>query len=113
MTLSRPDLLSAGFFTAFARLGFKAAKELRSEGMVILSTPFQLQIPRALLDAMLAQARAELPNECCGLLAGHLPGDELVVRAVQRYPLANAAASPTRYEGEPRDLLRAFEDMRE
>src|SRR3954452_20721502 len=35
-----------------------------------LSMSFRLEVPRALYSAMLEQARAELPNECCGLLAG-------------------------------------------
>jgi proteasome lid subunit RPN8/RPN11 len=56
---------------------------------------------------MLAHARAELPNECCGLLAGDR------AQATQHYPLVNAAASPTRYDADSKDLLRAFRDMRE
>src|SRR5260370_2739731 len=43
---------------------------LASEGQPILSMPFRLRIPRNHYDAMVAQAMAELPNECCGLLAG-------------------------------------------
>ena len=35
-----------------------------------MSTPFSLQVPRRLYQEMLDQARAELPNECCGLFAG-------------------------------------------
>jgi proteasome lid subunit RPN8/RPN11 len=70
-----------------------------------------LRIPRDIYDAMLAQAQAELPNECCGLLGGTRDGDR--VRATQRYPLVNAAANPVRYEADPRGLLHAFRDMRE
>src|SRR6516225_10983161 len=33
-----------------------------------LTNRYSLRIPQRLYDAMLAQARAELPNECCGLL---------------------------------------------
>jgi proteasome lid subunit RPN8/RPN11 len=73
-----------------------------------LSTPFRLQLPRQLYEEMLAQARAELPNECCGLLAGTPDGRVLV-----RYPLVNAAASPTEYWSEPRSLLAAHKDMRQ
>ena len=54
-------------------------------------TPFtRLLIPRSLLDAVLAHARAELPNECCGLLAGTV--EEGVGRVVARYPLVNELA---------------------
>jgi proteasome lid subunit RPN8/RPN11 len=65
----------------------------------------------SVLDALLIQAEAELPNECCGFLAGTRRGD--IARATERFPLVNAAASPTRYEADPRDLLRAFRTMRE
>src|SRR5262249_30335244 len=55
--------------------------------------PFRLlQVPRSLYAEMTAQAEAEAPLECCGLLAGLIEGD--VGRVVQRYPLINAAASP-------------------
>lgn len=67
---------------------------------------FVLQIPRRLYDAMVAQAVAELPNECCGLLAG-CDG-----RVTHRYPLTNALASPVRYESDPAALFAAFKDMR-
>ena len=43
---------------------------LASEGQPILSIPFRLLIPREHYGAMVVQAKAELPNECCGLLAG-------------------------------------------
>jgi proteasome lid subunit RPN8/RPN11 len=66
----------------------------------------KLQIPRRLYDEMLAQAVAELPHECCGLLAGR-DG-----RVTHRYPLTNALASPVRYESEPRSMFAAFKDMR-
>jgi proteasome lid subunit RPN8/RPN11 len=66
-----------------------------------------LQIPRRLHDEMLAQAVAELPNECCGLLAGR-DG-----RVTHRYPLTNALASPVRYESDPAAMFAAFKDMRE
>jgi proteasome lid subunit RPN8/RPN11 len=68
---------------------------------------------------MVAQAVAELPNECCGLLAGTLgtsgadTATRTVATVVQRYPLVNAAASPVTFDAEPRDLFKAFRDMRE
>jgi proteasome lid subunit RPN8/RPN11 len=66
----------------------------------------KLQIPRHLLDEMVGQAVAELPNECCGLLAGR-DG-----RITHRYPLTNALASPLCYESDPRGLFAADKDMR-
>jgi [CysO sulfur-carrier protein]-S-L-cysteine hydrolase len=69
-------------------------------------------IPRAIHVAMLAQAAAEAPNECCGLLVGPMPpagGDYLIV---ERYPLVNALASPTEFESDAHGLLAAHRDMR-
>ena len=82
-----------------------------------MSTPFsRLLIPRALYEEMVAQARAELPNECCGLLGGVFeeagPGGGRVGRVVRRYPLVNAAASPRLFESDPRSMFDADRDMR-
>src|SRR5271165_2728722 len=76
--------------------------------MLQMSTSVEgiLHIPGRLHEEMLAQAVAELPNECCGLLAGR---DGLVTH---RYPLTNALASPVRYESDPQTMFAAFKDMR-
>jgi proteasome lid subunit RPN8/RPN11 len=58
---------------------------------------------------MIAQARAELPNECCGLLAGRSADGVGYVEC--RYPLANAAASPREYLSDPRSMLDAMKDI--
>ena len=66
-------------------------------------------IPAAVADEMLAHARAELPNEACGLLAGHLASGMATVF----HPARNAEASPLRYNVHPDDLVRivfAIED---
>ena len=68
-----------------------------------------LQIPRRLFDEMILHARAEFPNECCGLLAGPDTTGGVVAR---RYPLVNAAASPVAYDADPKSLFAAFKDMR-
>lgn len=57
---------------------------------------------------MVQQARAELPNECCGLLAGTPDG-----RVLCRYPLVNTAASPREYMAEGHDRFEADKDMRQ
>lgn len=72
--------------------------------------PFRLIVPAALHDEMVAQALAERPNECCGLLAGVVEGGE--GRVVARYPMVNDLASPTEYNAEPRGLFLAHKDMR-
>lgn len=71
----------------------------------------RLYVPDVLLDGVFGHAQADLPNECCGLLAGRAGGDG--ARAEARFPVANAAASPTAYATDPRALLRAFRAMRE
>jgi proteasome lid subunit RPN8/RPN11 len=51
-----------------------------------------MKFSRALYDEMVEHARAEAPNECCGMVATS-NGE-----AVKVYPAVNAAASPLRYE---------------
>lgn len=83
---------------------------LSSKGPLRVSTPFRLLLPRQLYNAMLEQAQAELPNECCGLLAGRI---EIGAGTVEmRYPLVNETASPREFNAEPRSMLTAFKDMR-
>ncbi|MEA2650777.1 MAG: [CysO sulfur-carrier protein]-S-L-cysteine hydrolase [Chloroflexota bacterium] len=68
-----------------------------------------LTIPSAVADALVAHARAELPNEACGLLGGDLATG----RATAFHPARNAEASPLRYNVHPDDLVRivfAIED---
>jgi proteasome lid subunit RPN8/RPN11 len=74
--------------------------------------PFsRLALADALLNDVAAHARAELPNECCGLLAGRVVDGTAVATA--RFPVRNRLASPTEYETDPRDLLAAFRAIRE
>lgn len=75
-----------------------------------MTDPFRLIVPRPILDAMLAHARAELPAECCGLLAGTIADG--VGRVTLHLPLVNALASTTEYESEPRSMLAAHKAMR-
>jgi proteasome lid subunit RPN8/RPN11 len=51
-----------------------------------------LRISRALLDEVIAHAREEAPNECCGLIAGR-DGVAVAVRRVR-----NIHASPLKFE---------------
>ena len=71
---------------------------------------FLLVIPRPVYDAMLAHARAELPAECCGLLAGRVENGIGVV--TEHYALVNELASPTEYVSEPRSMFAAHKAMR-
>jgi len=60
-----------------------------------------------MLDEIVAQARSEAPDECCGLV-GTRDGE-----AVRLLKLRNAAASPLRYEIDPKEQLRAFDELDE
>src|SRR3954452_20602849 len=74
--------------------------------------PFRrLSVPRPLFAALVEQALAERPNECCGLLAGRILPDG-VGRVEKRYPLVDAAASPAEFLSEPRGMFEADRDMR-
>lgn len=56
---------------------------------------------------MIAHAREDLPNECCGMIGGS-DGD-----ATSLIRVANSAASPLRYEMDPQEqynALKAIED---
>jgi [CysO sulfur-carrier protein]-S-L-cysteine hydrolase len=54
-----------------------------------------------LADAVLAHARAEQPNEACGLLSG----SRAEGRADAFHPARNSEASPLRYNVHPEDLV--------
>ncbi len=70
-----------------------------------------LELPQPIAEEMLAHARAELPNEACGLLSGHRDGSR--VAAVEFHPARNALASPLRYDVHPDDLVRIVFEIEE
>jgi [CysO sulfur-carrier protein]-S-L-cysteine hydrolase len=58
--------------------------------------PSSVALPRAIAHAIVAQARAEYPNEACGIIAG--TADPAAGGEALRYEACrNAAASPYRY----------------
>jgi [CysO sulfur-carrier protein]-S-L-cysteine hydrolase len=66
-----------------------------------------LRISRQLLDEVIAHAREEAPNECCGMIAS-ADGEAVAVHRAR-----NAAASPFRYEMDGMEQYRiqtAIED---
>ena len=66
-----------------------------------------LVIRRDLVDAMVAHARADHPDEACGVIAGPTGSD-----SPERFiPMVNAARSPTFYEFDSGDLLRLYREM--
>ncbi len=64
-----------------------------------------LQLTRSYVDAMVAHARAGLPNEACGIIAGQ---DS---RPAKIYLTANAEQSPYRYNIDARELKDIYDEM--
>jgi proteasome lid subunit RPN8/RPN11 len=66
-----------------------------------------MRISQSLIDEMVAHAREDLPDECCGMVGG-AGGEASVV-----IPVVNSAASPLRFEMDPQgqyNALKAIED---
>lgn len=61
-------------------------------------------LPQSHIDEMIAHAREDAPNECCGIIAGADGHAQKLYRAI------NAEASPYRYSVESKDLLRIHRD---
>jgi proteasome lid subunit RPN8/RPN11 len=67
--------------------------------------PTTAELPVAIREQIVAHARAEYPNEMCGLIVGDADA-AAGGRALRFEPVRNKAASPYRYEIHPDDLLR-------
>ena len=76
-----------------------------------MNSRYILRIPRQVYVAMIDHARAELPNECCGILAGQFA--EHIAVTTLHLPLVNDLADPRRFHTEPRSMLAAERAMRE
>ena len=66
-----------------------------------------LTITQELYDAIVAHARADHPDEACGIVAG----PEGSGRPERFIPMLNAAMSPTFYEFDSGDLLKLYREM--
>lgn len=64
------------------------------------SSRLALKLDQAFIDEMIAHAKEEAPNECCGIIAGE--GG----RGVKLFRARNAEASPYRYSVDSKDLLK-------
>jgi len=63
-----------------------------------------LLLEQSYIDEMIAHAREDAPDECCGIIAG--AGG----RAKKLYRAINAEKSPYRYSVDAKDLLRIYRD---
>ena len=66
-----------------------------------------MKVPRQIYEELLAHAREDAPNECCGLVGGNDGVAKTVYRA------RNAEASPLRYNLDPQDQFRIMMQMEE
>jgi proteasome lid subunit RPN8/RPN11 len=64
-----------------------------------------MEIAPELIEQMIAHAREEAPNECCGLVSVR-DGRAVAVRRA-----TNTAASPLRFEVDGLELMRALEEI--
>jgi [CysO sulfur-carrier protein]-S-L-cysteine hydrolase len=71
------------------------------------AAPEALEIPRDILDAMIAHCVREAPLECCGILGGTAPP---LVTSI--YLLRNESQSETRYSADPHDLINTQLELR-
>lgn len=70
-----------------------------------MMTKESIRLGRRYAREMIAHAREETPNECCGILAG-TDG-----RILKLYRTVNAEASPVRYSIDPKDLLKIYREI--
>lgn len=78
--------------------------------MVVATSGRNMRIAQALVDQIVAHAREDLPNECCGMVGGTDGVAATVYRA------ENAEASPLRYSIDSKEqfrLMRAIEEAGE
>ncbi len=66
-----------------------------------------LTISRALHDKIVAHARADHPDEACGVIAGPAGSD----RAERFIPMTNAERSPTFYRFDSMEQFRVWREM--
>ena len=67
-------------------------------------------ISRRHLEQLFQQAAAELPNECCGILAGLREDRNIVVTEV--FPMENLDKSAEHFSIEPRALFSLHRELR-
>lgn len=78
-----------------------------------------IQIPKKIINTMIKHAKAESPNECCGLLAG--TGESVKdIYKIQNIPVSDPSALDLkvpsdrrfRYVMDPKEQIGAFKKMR-
>ncbi|MEX2227977.1 MAG: M67 family metallopeptidase [Dehalococcoidia bacterium] len=67
-----------------------------------------LLLPRGMIDDMIAHARQDTPNECCGIIAGK---DGRPTQLYRMRNVAEAAYLPYRYEMDGKALLGLIREL--
>lgn len=76
------------------------------------SPGYTVRIKKSDREAMAAYAKNGLPNEVCGLIAGHVEAEEGAKVIEKVYFTANADGSREHFSIDPREQLSAVKDMR-
>jgi [CysO sulfur-carrier protein]-S-L-cysteine hydrolase len=66
-----------------------------------------LRISQAYVDAIVAHARRDFPDEACGIIAGP-EGSDLAARLI---PMTNVDRSPTFFRFDPAEQLALYQEM--
>lgn len=69
-----------------------------------------VRIDSKLYEKMLAQAKEEFPNECCGLIAGDNSEEVIEVREV--FPMTNLDASSEHFSMDPKEQFAVVKEVR-
>jgi proteasome lid subunit RPN8/RPN11 len=70
-----------------------------------------MDISQELLEQILAHAREEAPDECCGVVAVVAGSDDGTARAVRVHHAVNTAASPLRFEIDGLEVMRLLDSI--
>ena len=65
----------------------------------------KIHLEKKFIDELIAHARKDDPDECCGIIAGK---DGKVLKL---YPTTNEEKSPVRYKIPPQELFNAIKDI--
>lgn len=82
------------------KINFKYIKEERQ----------MIKISQLHVENIIKQAKQELPNECCGILAGFF-GTEGNAEIVEIYPMTNIDNSPQHFSLDPKEQFKVYRDL--